>query len=91
MIYKTRQFNRWARKVDLSDQALCRAVMEIRQGLIDAELGGGIIKKESPCQDKASAAVQGLCWRLTGTTDGFLFMFLKKMNGLTSLIMNLRR
>jgi len=45
MIYKTRQFNRWARKVDLSDQALCRAVMEIRQGLIDADLGGGIIKK----------------------------------------------
>lgn len=45
MIYKTLQFNRWARKVDLSDQALCRAVMEIRQGLIDADLGGGIIKK----------------------------------------------
>jgi len=45
MIYKTRQFNRWARKVDLSDQTLCRAVMEIRQGLIDADLGGGIIKK----------------------------------------------
>ncbi len=45
MIYKTRQFNRWSRKVGLSDQTLCRAVMEIRQGLIDADLGGGIIKK----------------------------------------------
>jgi hypothetical protein len=45
MIYKIRQFNRWARKVDLSDQTLCRAVVEIRQGLIDADLGGGIIKK----------------------------------------------
>jgi len=45
MIYKTRHFNRWARKADLPDQALCRAVMEIRQGLVDADLGGGIIKK----------------------------------------------
>ncbi len=45
MIYKTRQFNRWARKADLPDQALYRAVMEIRQGLVDADLGGGIVKK----------------------------------------------
>jgi hypothetical protein len=45
MIYKTRHFNRWARKADLPDQSLYRAVMEIRQGLVDADLGGGIIKK----------------------------------------------
>ena len=45
MIYKTRHFNRWARKAGLPDQALCRAVVEIRQGLVDADLGGGIIKK----------------------------------------------
>ena len=45
MIYKTRHFNRWARKADLPDQALYRAVLEIRQGLVDADLGGGIIKK----------------------------------------------
>lgn len=45
MIFKTRHFSRWARKADLPDQALCRAVAEIRQGLIDADLGGGIIKK----------------------------------------------
>ena len=45
MIYKTRHFNRWARKATLSDEALCRAVSEIRRGLVDADLGGGIIKK----------------------------------------------
>jgi hypothetical protein len=44
MIYKTRHFNRWARKADLPDQALYRAVVEIRQGLVDADLGGGLIK-----------------------------------------------
>lgn len=45
MIFKTKHFNRWARKAGLPDLALCRAVAEIRQGLIDADLGGGIIKK----------------------------------------------
>ena len=45
MIYKTRQFNRWAHKVDLSDQTLRQAVLEIRQGLVDGDLGGGIVKK----------------------------------------------
>lgn len=45
MIYKTRHFHRWSRKADLPDQALYRAVVEIRQGLVDADLGGGIIKK----------------------------------------------
>ena len=45
MIFKTRHFNRWARKAALSDEALYRAVLEIRRGLIDADLGGGIIKK----------------------------------------------
>ena len=45
MIYKTRHFNRWARKAGLSDAALRQAVAEIRQGLVDAELGNGIIKK----------------------------------------------
>ena len=29
----------------MSDEALCRAVSEIRRGLLDADLGGGIIKK----------------------------------------------
>ena len=45
MIYKTRHFSRWTRKAALSDEALCRAVSEIRQGLVDADLGNGIIKK----------------------------------------------
>jgi hypothetical protein len=45
MIFKTKHFNRWARKANLSDASLCQAVTEIRQGLIDVDLGGGIIKK----------------------------------------------
>lgn len=45
MILKTRYFHRWAKKVGLSDRALSHAVIEITNGMIDADLGGGIIKK----------------------------------------------
>jgi hypothetical protein len=45
MIYKTRHFNRWARKALLPDDLLRRAVEEMMNGLIDADLGGGVFKK----------------------------------------------
>lgn len=44
-IFKTRHFSRWMRKTELSDLALCRAVEEMARGLIDADLGGSVVKK----------------------------------------------
>lgn len=44
-VFKIRYFARWMRKTDLSDETLCSAVIEMTQGLIDADLGGGIVKK----------------------------------------------
>ena len=44
-VFKTRHFSRWMRKTELTDEALCSAVTEMAQGLIDADLGGGVIKK----------------------------------------------
>lgn len=43
--FKTRHFARWMRKTDLTDAALCAAVQEMADGLIDADLGGGVVKK----------------------------------------------
>lgn len=43
--FKTRHFARWMRKTDLTDTALCAAVQEMADGLIDADLGGGVVKK----------------------------------------------
>lgn len=43
--YKTKVFNRWADKENLKDDALCRAIREVVDGLLDADLGGGLIKK----------------------------------------------
>lgn len=44
-MFKTRHFARWGRKSGLSDRALCQAVNEMAAGLIDADLGGGVVKK----------------------------------------------
>lgn len=43
--FKTRYFQRWMRKTDLTDHNLYCAIREMSQGLIDADLGGGIVKK----------------------------------------------
>jgi hypothetical protein len=44
-IFKTRHFSRWMRKTELTDSALCGAVEEMAEGLIDADLGGDVVKK----------------------------------------------
>ena len=44
-IYKTRWFDRWARKEGLTTPSLCAAVREMGAGLYDADLGGGLVKK----------------------------------------------
>jgi hypothetical protein len=56
IIYKTRWFNRWARKQGLDNLSLCIAVGEMVEGLYDADLGGGLFKKRitRPGQGKRS-------------------------------------
>jgi hypothetical protein len=44
-IFKNKSFTRFAKKSDISDTALCKAVRDAEQGLIDADLGGGVIKQ----------------------------------------------
>ena len=44
-VFKTRTFARWSRRAALPDQTLCAAVEEIAAGLVDADLGGNVLKK----------------------------------------------
>ncbi|MBA2659767.1 MAG: type II toxin-antitoxin system RelE/ParE family toxin [Nitrosospira sp.] len=44
-VYKTRWFDRWARKQGLTTSSLCAAVREMKVGLYDADLSGGLLKK----------------------------------------------
>ena len=43
--FKTKAFARFADREGLEDAALCEAVRRTRRGLIDADLGGGVIKQ----------------------------------------------
>ncbi len=43
--YKTRWFDRWARKQELTTPILSAPVREMTAGLYDADLGGGLLKK----------------------------------------------
>ena len=44
-VFKTKAFARFARKEDLDDKMLAKAVADIERGLVDADMGGGLIKQ----------------------------------------------
>ena len=44
-IFRNKPFTRFARRARLTDGELCEAVSNIQRGLIDADLGGGVIKQ----------------------------------------------
>ena len=43
--FKTKAFARFADREGLEDSALCEAILRARRGLVDADLGGGVIKQ----------------------------------------------
>ena len=62
------------RKTLLSDQALCKAVAKMEQGLLDADLGGGVVKKRValPGRGKSGGARTLLA---TNKQDRWFFVF----------------
>ena len=44
-ILKLVSFDKFAQKQDISDEALCNAIERAEKGLIDADLGDGVIKQ----------------------------------------------
>jgi hypothetical protein len=44
-IFRTRWFARFARQEAIADKSLCAAIERAGRGLIDADLGGGLIKQ----------------------------------------------
>ena len=72
-VFKTRYFARWSAKAGLPDQALCLAVEEMEQGLIDAYLGGGVVKKRVALPGRGK---RGSTRTLLGTNLGDRWFFL---------------
>jgi hypothetical protein len=44
-VFKTKPFARFASHEGITDEELCEAVYQAERGLIDADLGGGVIKQ----------------------------------------------
>ena len=73
-VFKTRHFQRWARKKGLTDAVLRRAVEEMASGLIDADLGGGVVKKRTGLTGRGKrGGVRTLV--ATNRDDRWFFMF----------------
>src|SRR5574337_260672 len=72
-VFKTRHFQRWMRKTELTDAALCKAVEEMVGGLIDADLGGGVVKKRVGL---AGRGKRGGARTLVATNKGNRWFFL---------------
>ena len=85
-IFKTRWFQRWAKKEGLADEVLLTAVREMEQGLVDADLGGSVYKKRVPIQGrgKRGGARTLLAFRMEERAF-FLFGFTKNKQANISL------
>ena len=44
-VFKSKHFSRYARKEGIENTSLADAIHEIEEGLVDAVLGGGLVKK----------------------------------------------
>ena len=51
-IYKTKQFSKIAQKLRVSDKLLCLSIKEMKDGKIDAHLGGCLFKKRIPLEGR---------------------------------------
>ena len=67
-VFQTSTFTRWMRKAGLTDDALCDAVSEMVQGLVDADLGGHVVKKRIalPGQGKRGGARTIVATKMAG-------------------------
>lgn len=77
-VFKTRQFDKWARNEGVTDRTLWAAVIEMENGLIDADLGGHVVKKRIalPGRGKRGGARSLLAYRL-GDCAFFVYGFAK--------------
>jgi hypothetical protein len=77
-VFKTKWFARFARGERISDPSLCEAVRRAERGLIDADLGGGVIKQRvaRPGQGR-SGGFRVLIAHRVGERSVFLFGFAK--------------
>lgn len=77
-VFKNKVFNKWAAKEGLTDAALLAAIDEIERGLIDADLGGHVLKKRVAISGRGkSGGVRTLLAYQFGNKAFFVYGFAK--------------
>jgi hypothetical protein len=81
-LYKLKAFARFQRREGIADNALSKAVRSAEDGLVDADLGGGLIKQRvaRPGQGKSGGFRTIIAYR-RGHRAVFLFGFAKSERG----------
>ena len=72
-VLKTRRFCRWMRKTQLDDIMLRKAIREMENGLVDADLGGNIFKKRVALPGRGK---RGSVRTLIATNQGDRWIFM---------------
>jgi hypothetical protein len=78
-VFKTKWFTRFARDERINDDSLSQAVRRAGQGLVDADLGGGVIKQRvaRPGQGRSGGFRVLIAYR-TDRRAVFLYGFAKR-------------
>ena len=77
-IFKNKWFARFAAAEDIDDTALCKAIQDAEKGLIDADLGGGVIKQRIARDGEgASGGFRSIVFYMRGKRAFFVFGFPK--------------
>jgi hypothetical protein len=77
-IFQNKVFNKYCRKQNITDSELCKAVEEIENGLVDANLGGNLFKKRIPKKGEGkSGGHRAILAYVEGTKTFFMFGFEK--------------
>lgn len=79
-IFMIKAFSKWAASEGLSDATLCQAVRELEQGLLDADLGGSVLKKRVPLPGRGKrAGARTLVVFRAGSMAFFVYGFAKNV------------
>jgi hypothetical protein len=81
-IYKLKTFARFARSEDISDESLGEAIERAARGLVDADLGGGLIKQRVARKGQGRRGGYRVMVAIrSGDFAVFLFGFAKNVQG----------
>ena len=73
-VFINRSVAKWMRRTRVSERQLCDAVAEMQKGLVDADLGGGIVKKRIAIKDRGKSG-GGRTLIATNRGDRWLFLY----------------